>query len=136
MSVEGSEVAAQLAQIASRIHEERTGRRPKAVTVVLSEDTLVITLHEALTRAETELARSPAGAAQMQEFHRQLFEASGEAMRKEILRITGRQVREAVAEIETTTGSVIHAFTSGAMVQVYLLNSAPNGGEAVATVQG
>jgi hypothetical protein len=42
-------------------------------------------------------------------------------MRQEIKRITGREVREATAEIETATGSVVHAFTTGAMVQVFLL---------------
>ena len=33
-------------------------------------------------------------------------------MRQEIKRITGRQVREAAAEIETATGTVVHAFTT------------------------
>jgi hypothetical protein len=42
-------------------------------------------------------------------------------MRNGISRITGRQVREAAAEIETATGTVVHAFTTGAMVQVFLL---------------
>jgi hypothetical protein len=60
----------------------------------------------------------------VQEFHRQLFANSTDEMRQEIKRITGRQVREAAAEIETTTGTVIHAFTTGAMVHVYLLTPA------------
>lgn len=89
--------------------------------MVLSEDMLVVTLHEALTPAEQALAKSPAGAAQVQEFHRQLFANSTDEMHREIARITGRHVREAAAEIETATGSVVHAFTTGAMVQVFLL---------------
>ena len=116
-----SDIAQQLARVASRLQEQRTGHAPKAVTVVLSEDTLVVTLHEALTPAEKALARSPQGAAQVQEFHRQLFATSTEEMREEIKRITGREVREAVAEIETATGNVVLAFTTGAMVQVFLL---------------
>jgi hypothetical protein len=64
---------------------------------------------------------SPAGAAQVQEFHRQLFANSTDDIRQEIKRITGRQVREAAAEIETATGTVVHAFRTGAMVQVFLL---------------
>jgi uncharacterized protein YbcI len=91
------------------------------VTVVLSDDTLVVTLHGALTPAETALAKDPAGAARVQEFHRQLFANSMDEMRNEITRIIGREVREAAAEIETATGTVIHAFTTGAMVQVFLL---------------
>ena len=31
------------------------------------------------------------------------------------------EVREAAAEVDTTTGSVVHAFTDGTMVQVFLL---------------
>jgi hypothetical protein len=42
-------------------------------------------------------------------------------MRQEIKRITGREVCEATAEIETETGTVVHAFATGAMVQVFLL---------------
>jgi hypothetical protein len=42
-------------------------------------------------------------------------------MRQEIKKITGREVREATAEIETATGAVVHAFTTGAMVQMFLL---------------
>ena len=118
---ETSNIAEQLARVASRLQEQRTGHPPTAVTVVLGEDTLVVNLHDALTPAEKALARSPEGAAQVQEFHRQLFANSTESMRQEIKRLTGRQVREAAAEIETATGTVVHAFTTGAMVQVFLL---------------
>ena len=113
--------AQQLAHVASVLQQQRTGLAPRAVTVVLSEDTLVVTLHDALTPAEKALSRTPAGAAQVQEFHRQLFSTSSESMRQEIKRVTGREVREATAEIETTTGAVVHAFTTGSMVQVFLL---------------
>src|ERR1041385_5148275 len=95
-----SNIAEQLARLASRLQEQRTGHLPAAVTVVLGEDTLVVTLHDALTPAEKALAKSPEGAAQVQEFHRQLFANSSDAMRQEIMRITGRQVREAAADGE------------------------------------
>ena len=95
--------------------------RPKSVTVVLSEDTLVITLHGTLSPAEKVLAQSPAGAAQVQEFHRQLFTNSAQTLRDEIKRITGVEVREAAAEVEPTTGTVVKVFTTGTMVQVFLL---------------
>jgi uncharacterized protein YbcI len=99
----------------------QTGQVPESATVVLSENTLVVTLHGALSPAEKALAKTPAGAAQVQEFHRQLFTSSSESLRREIKRITGVEVREATAEVETTTGTVVHVFTSGAMVQVFLL---------------
>src|SRR6202171_1852740 len=94
---------------------------PKSVTVVLSEGTLVITLHEALSPAERVLAKSATGAAQMQEFHRQLFANSSDSLRQEIRRITGMEVREATAEIEPASGAVVQAFTTGTVVQVFLL---------------
>ena len=116
-----SQIAEQLAHVARRFQEQRTGHVPTGVTVVLLEDTMVVTLHDALTPAEKALAMTPSGAAQVQEFHRQLFANSMDELRQEITRITGRQVREAAAEVETATGTVVHAFTTGAMVQVFLL---------------
>jgi uncharacterized protein YbcI len=121
MNDTNSQIAQQLAHVASVLQQQRTGLAPKAVTAVLSEDTLVVTLHDALTPAEKALARTPGGASQVQEFHRQLFSSESESMRQEIKRITGREVREATAEIETATGAVVHAFTTGAMVQMFLL---------------
>jgi uncharacterized protein YbcI len=94
---------------------------PKAVTVVLSEGTLVITLHEALSPAERALAKSAAGAAQVQELHRLLFANSSDSLRDEIKRITGMDVRQAAAQIEPATGAVVQAFTTGDVVQVFQL---------------
>jgi len=117
-------MAEQIARAICDFQHTSTGHTPTAVSVVLSEDTLVITLHEALTPAEKEMAKSAGGAAKLQEFHRQLFASSSESLRQEINRITGRQVREAAAEVEPTSGSIVHAFTTGTTVQVFLL--APN----------
>jgi uncharacterized protein YbcI len=114
-------IAEQIARAICDFQHKSTGHTPTAVSVVLSEDTLVITLHEALTPAERAMAKSAGGAAQLQEFHRQLFASSSESLREEIRRITGRQVREAAAEVEPTSGSIVHAFTTGTTVQVFLL---------------
>lgn len=116
-----STVAQQVAQAAAVFQQERTGHAPRSVTVVLSEDTLVITLHGALSPAEKALAMSPAGAAQVQEYHRELFANSSQSLRQEIKRITGVEVREAAAEVEATTGTVVQVFSTGTMVQVFLL---------------
>jgi uncharacterized protein YbcI len=114
-------MAQQVAQAASDFQQQRTGHAPSAVTVVLSEGTLVITLHGALSPAESALAQSPEGAAQVREFHQQLFTSAADSLRQEIRQITGVEVREAVAEVETTTGTVVQVFTSGTMVQVFQL---------------
>ena len=112
-------MAQQVAQAIREFQELRTGHAPKAVTVVLSEGTLVVTLHGALTPAEEALTRTTKGASQVRDFHRQLFESSFESLRQEIQRITGVAVQEAAVEVETTTGAVLHVFSSGTMVQVF-----------------
>jgi uncharacterized protein YbcI len=114
-------MAEQIARAASDYEFERTGRMPKSVTAVLGQDTVVITLHEALSPAERALAQSPSGAAQVQELHRRLFDNSSDSLRKEIKRITGVEVSEASIEVEPTTGTVVKAFASGTVVQVFLL---------------
>jgi uncharacterized protein YbcI len=119
-----STMAQQIAQAASVFEQQRTGNTPKSVTVVLSDTTLVITLHGALSEAETALAKSPEGAAQIQDFHRQLFANASDSLRQEIKRITGVEVREATAEVEPATGTVVGVFTTGSTVQVYLLADA------------
>jgi uncharacterized protein YbcI len=121
MDNSNSTMARQLAQAASAFEQQRTGHAPKTVSVVLNKETLVITLHEALSPAEKAVAKTPAGAAQMQEFHRQLFATSSQALKLEIKRITGVEVREATAEVETLTGAVMQMFASGTVVQVFLL---------------
>ncbi|HVJ80404.1 MAG TPA: Na-translocating system protein MpsC family protein [Planctomycetia bacterium] len=118
-----SSIAQQIAKAVIAFERRRTEvLSPKSVTVVLSEGTLVITLHEALSPAERAMAADPVGAAQVQEFHRQLFASNSEPLRSEIKRITGMDVREATAEVEPASGAVVHAFTTGTMVQVFLLD--------------
>src|SRR5271156_1446975 len=108
-----SSMAQQIAQAAIAFEQKRTGHTPQSVTVVLSDSTLMITLHGALSPAEKALAKSPAGAAKVQDFHRQLFNSSADSLRQEIKRITGVEVREATAEVEPATGIVVQAFTTG-----------------------
>jgi uncharacterized protein YbcI len=116
-----SEMAEQVALAACDFEQQRTGNLPKWVTVVLSGDMVVITLLGALSPAEKALAKSPAGAGEVQTFHRQLFDNSADLLRQEIKRITGVAVREAAVEVEPTTGTVVKAFTTGTVVEVFLL---------------
>jgi uncharacterized protein YbcI len=114
-------MAERIAEAATALQQERTGHPPKSVSVVLSGDTLVVTLHGALSPAEQALAKSSEGAAKVREFHRQLFLNASDTLRQEIKRITGMDVREATAEVEPNSGSVVHVFSSGTMVQVFQL---------------
>jgi uncharacterized protein YbcI len=112
----------QLAEAATTFQLQQTGRAPRDVTAVMGEDTVVVTLHDALSPAEQALVTSPEGAANLREFHQQLFRNSVGSLRNEIERITGRKVRESAAQIDPGTGSVVHAFTTGTTVQVFLLD--------------
>lgn len=103
-------MAQQVTRAASAFQHRSTGHVPQSVTVVPSDHTLVVTLQGTLTPAEKALAQSPAGAAQLQEFHRQLFADSCASLRQEIERITGVEVREATAHVETTTGTMVQVF--------------------------
>jgi uncharacterized protein YbcI len=114
-------MAQQIAQAAKVFEQQRTGLDPKSVTVVQSDGTLVVTLHGALSPAEQAMAKTPAGAAQLQVFHRELFASASDALRQEIKRITGVEVREAAAEVDPATGTVVAVFTTGTVVHVYLL---------------
>jgi uncharacterized protein YbcI len=116
-------MAQEIAQAISVYQEQRTGHLPNAVTLVLSDDTLVVTLPEALSPAEKASSRTPDGAAEVQESHRQLFFDSVDLFREEIQRIAEDAVGEGAAEAETATGAVVYSFTTGTMVQVSRLAS-------------
>ena len=121
MNESNSTMAQQIAHAVSAFERQRTGHAPRSVTGVLSGETLVVTLHGALSPAEQAVASTPGGAARVQEFHRQLFASSAGGLRREVQRITGVEVREAAAEVEAATGAVAQAFTTGTVVQVFLL---------------
>jgi uncharacterized protein YbcI len=122
MEAKVSTINEQLARAVRTFHQQQTGHMPKNVTVALNEDTLVVTLHEAFSPAERALAQSPEGAAKLRELHQQLFQSSVGLLRQDIETITGRKVREAAAEVDPGTGSVVHTFTTGTTVQVFLLD--------------
>jgi uncharacterized protein YbcI len=111
-------MAQQIAQTAIAFEEQRLGRKPTSVTVVLGGDTLVITMHGVLSPAEKALAASPDGAATLQEFHRQLFRISSDPLRREIERITGLEICE---DPKNKTTAAVQVFSVGTVVQVFLL---------------
>lgn len=124
MRIHDETVERQISDAVSEFQEQTTGHRPQQVTVLVGENTLVVTLRDGLAPAERALARTPAGAAQVQEFHRQLFANSSEPLLAEINRITGRQVFEGTAEVARANGTVIHPSASGTIVQIFLLEPA------------
>lgn len=129
-------MAQQIAQAANEFQERLTGHPPASVSVVLGADTLVITLHGALSAAEQKMVETPEGAAKVQEFHKNLFATALDQLRPQIKRITGMDVRQASAEVETKSGAVVQVFTNGTAVQVFLLSgNVPPGECGVAEIK-
>ena len=106
-------LAYRLAEAAVSFQRKASGQACRFATVALTNDTVVITLHGALSKAEMALARSPAGDAQVREFHQQLFLTSCEPLRQEINSLLGVPVREAAVEVETMSGTLIQVFSTG-----------------------
>ena len=94
----------------------------------MNEDTIVIALHGSLTAQEKALAQSPAGAAQVLEFHRQLFANASGPLFQEIKSITGMEVRDTTVEIEKKTGSVVQIFTTNTVAEEFLFASSGSAG--------
>lgn len=109
-----------IAQAAGAYEKRRTMHRRPWETVFLNEDTMVIVLHASLTAAEKALVRSPAGAAQVREFHSKLFASASDSLLRKIKRITGMRVRDTTTEVETTSGSVAQVFTTDTIAQQFL----------------
>ena len=123
MTTQRPTLVQEIAEAVIAFQERATGHAPKAVTVVLSQDTLVVVLHAALSPAERDLARSPRGATQVHEFHRQLFSTASQELRDDMRRITGVEWTEAVAEVDPTTGGMVQAFARTAAIQVLHLDT-------------
>lgn len=110
-------MAQQIGQSAIALEEQRLGRKPKSVTVVIGGDTLVITMHGVLSPAEMSMAVNAAAAAQLQEFHQYLFDHSITALRQEIRRITGLEI----CDVAKDKAAAVQVVPIGTVVQVFLL---------------
>lgn len=103
--------AQRIAQAAMNFEQRLTGRRPSSVAVVISDDTLVITLRGTYSHGEMALGRSASGAARLRELHRQLFATASAPLRQEIQQISGVEMREASAEVDPSTGTVVQVYS-------------------------
>jgi uncharacterized protein YbcI len=115
-----SSISQKIAQAATAFEARRTRHGRKWVAVFLNEDTIVIALHGCLTAAEKALSQSPAGAARVRAFHQQLFANASVILFRKIERITGMEVRDTSAEIEPTSGSVVHVLTTDTLAVEFL----------------
>jgi uncharacterized protein YbcI len=133
MDESGSNRAQQIARAARAFEQEMTGRLPASLAVVLSEDTVVITLRGTFSPAEAALARNEDGAAWLRELHRQLFATASEPLRRAITRISGAEVREATTEVQTSSGTVVQVFSLAHAVPADRWSGTDPGPEGAAT---
>ncbi len=105
-----SRLANQIAIAACGFERERSGHAPTSATVVLCGDTVVVSLPGMMSPVELDLAKNPAGAACVREFHRQVFANSCSTLTRQIQEITGVKVREGRSELWTETGKVVQMF--------------------------
>jgi len=123
MNTHGDSMARDIARAVIDFEHQRAGHSPESVDVTLGQNTLVITLRGVLSPGELTMARTPAGAARIEELQQQLFEAAGAGLRHDIERITGTPIVDATASVDSGRGSVVRSFPSGTLVQIYLLAS-------------
>jgi uncharacterized protein YbcI len=119
MTANNPSIAEQIGHAARAFEQVRTGHVPKSVTVILKEDTLVITLRGVLTRAERVLANTEEGAAWVREYHRRLLMSSSSSLLDEVKRITGLSACESTV----TEGDAVPLFEIGAIVHVFVLSA-------------
>ncbi len=129
MDQPGPTRAQQVARAVIAFERERAGRLPASVAVALTGDTLVVTLHGALSPAERALAQAPAGAALVHDFHRALFANACGPLCQEVAAALGAEVREAAAEVQGTTGTLVLLFVLGgsAPLETWSETIAPGG---------
>ncbi len=108
-----STIAQEVARAAIAFQREATGIAPESCTVLMGEQTLVVTLQDALSLAEKQMASTPEGAARVNEFHQRLFQASAADLHRDLQRILGVEIRESSIEMETSAGRFIEVFPSG-----------------------
>jgi uncharacterized protein YbcI len=129
-------IGQRIARAARAFEMRRTQQSHKWVAVFMNEETMVIALHSILTESEKALARSPAGAAQVQEFHVRLFATLSATLRRKIKSITGLEVHDVTAEIDPTGCSVVQLLTTDTVGEEFLLVSGGPGRTRSARLAG
>jgi uncharacterized protein YbcI len=113
-------IAQQLARSACVSEKRQAMQGRNWVVVFLNEKTIVIALHGSLTEAESSQLQSPAGAARVREFHRQLFKNKSAPLIRQIKRLTGMEVLDSTVEFEPETSSVVHLITTNTVGEEFL----------------
>lgn len=113
----------QVKDVVTKFQMEMSGHAPTKVTVTLEQETLIVTLIDALSPVEVTLSQTEIGAAQVQEYHDRLFKSSLPGLREELQRVMGVAIKDAAVKFETDNGVVTHTFVNGTVIQLFRLES-------------
>ncbi|MFM8635571.1 MAG: Na-translocating system protein MpsC family protein [Planctomycetia bacterium] len=97
------------------------GRAPTSVSVVAHDEWMVVNVHESLSPLERRLARDEAGRTRVQEYHRELFESTLDALRDHVRQATGVTLQSGMAHVEPATGSLLKTLSTHATIELFLL---------------
>lgn len=114
-------LARQVAQATGTFENMLLHRVPRVVSVVTSEEWMVIHLHEDFDAVERRLAAATDGRQRVEEFHRFLFENSLPSLRSHVRRATGVTLRGAVAHVDTDNHAVLKTFSTNPTVDLFVL---------------
>ena len=117
-------VARRVARSIGGFEHTLLGRVPRSVTVVAMPDRLVVTVHEAFTPLERRLVGDAGGCCRVDDFHRDVFESSSEALLDHVRRSTGVELDAGLVHVDAATGSILKTFTTESSVELVLLGQA------------
>jgi uncharacterized protein YbcI len=117
-------VARRVAHAVGGFEHRLLGRVPSSVTVVVKDDSMVLTVCETFSPMERRLARTDEGRERLRAFHRFLFSATRDAFREHVREHTGIDLCGALAHVDADAGSIFKTFTTGADIECFLLGDA------------
>lgn len=120
---ENANPAERVARSVMEFELDREGHLPRHVTVILSHQTVVITLEGALSLIEQSLARNADGAAHVEDFHRHLFTRPPMELWKKICEITNQPESGEDSGEEAPPNTCVRVFANGTVVHVLLLKN-------------
>jgi len=110
-----------IAQAAGTFEHLLMHRAPTSITIVASDTSLVLTIHESFSPAERRLAADGAnGLERVSEYHHSLFDNSLDSLCRHVRTFSGVELCGAAAHVDARTGSVLKTLTTRAAVDTFV----------------
>jgi hypothetical protein len=110
-----------IAQAAGSFEHLLMHRAPASITIVATDQSLVLTIHEPFSPAERRLAADGgSGLSRVAEYHRSLFDNSLDALCRHVRLLSGVELHGAAIHVDARTGSVLKTLTTKAAVDTFV----------------